>query len=141
MAQQNTLLGIAAVIGVAAAIYALFPQWFKKTTPGDCSQMGIMQPICELGKQTSRTTATAQAEIADKAAIIRSLLEQIGSGKPYYLDALHIPVTPEGFYSTSNRTWVLSNGVKLGLPAGMTPKDFCNANPAAPICLPGAGVI
>lgn len=44
-----------------------------------------------------------------------------------------VPETPEG-YNPSNWTWTMPDGTKLGLPAGMTPGEFCGENPDAPVC-------
>ena len=44
-----------------------------------------------------------------------------------------VPDTPEGFLR-SNWTWTLPDGTKLGLPAGMTPGEFCAESPTSPIC-------
>ena len=44
-----------------------------------------------------------------------------------------VPDTPAGFLP-SNWTWALSDGTMLGLPAGMTPGQFCAGSPASPIC-------
>ena len=47
--------------------------------------------------------------------------------------APEIPATPAG-YAPSNWTWDIGGGVKLGLPEGTTPGQFCAANPSAPVC-------
>lgn len=49
-----------------------------------------------------------------------------------------VPDTPSG-YSPSNWVWDIGvgssgNTVYLGLPEGMTPGQFCSANPSAPVC-------
>jgi len=47
--------------------------------------------------------------------------------------APYVPQTPEGF-NASNWTWDLKSGTKLGLPANMTPGEFCAGSPESPIC-------
>lgn len=42
------------------------------------------------------------------------------------------PSTPEG-YSPSNWIWE-RDGVKIGLPAGMTFTEFCKGSPDSPMC-------
>lgn len=44
-----------------------------------------------------------------------------------------VPETPEGSLP-SNWTWTMSGGRQVGLPAGMTPLEYCNSNPAAEFC-------
>jgi hypothetical protein len=45
----------------------------------------------------------------------------------------NIPETPEG-YRPSNWTWEIEPGVHAGIPAGMTPEQFCDTSPDAPMC-------
>jgi len=44
-----------------------------------------------------------------------------------------IPATPPG-YRPSNWSWDLGGGVVAGLPAGMTPGQFCQQSPTSPMC-------
>jgi hypothetical protein len=46
---------------------------------------------------------------------------------------VYVPPTPAG-YAASNWTWTLKDGTSLGIPAGMTPAEFCLASPDSPIC-------
>lgn len=57
---------------------------------------------------------------------------EVAQGAPYYPEFVK-PETPAG-YLTSNWTWTLTDGTKVGLPAGMTPGEFCAGSPAAPVC-------
>lgn len=57
---------------------------------------------------------------------------EVAQGAPYSPEFVK-PETPEG-YNTSNWTWTLTDGTKLGLPAGMTPGEFCQGSPTAPVC-------
>ena len=61
---------------------------------------------------------------------------EIAQGAQYYPEFVK-PETPEG-YNTSNWTWTLTDNTKLGLPAGMTPGEFCTGSPASPVC---AGIL
>jgi len=47
--------------------------------------------------------------------------------------APEIPPTPAG-NRPSNWSWDLGGGVVAGLPAGMTPGQFCEASPSSPMC-------
>jgi len=61
---------------------------------------------------------------------------EIAQGAQYYPEFVK-PETPAG-YNTSNWTWTLTDNTKLGLPAGMTPGEFCAGSPASPVC---AGIL
>lgn len=50
-----------------------------------------------------------------------------------------VPETPEGF-APSNWTWAVGGGTMLGLPPGMTPAEFCQQSPSAPVCAQLKGV-
>ena len=127
---RDPLMMYLAIAGIALSVYlyslktgtnvaADAGAWFART---------YINPFI-LGATTNPVTVTATAQ--------RGIIE---GGGAYYLDTTHIPITPEN-YSPSNWTWTLPNGVSLGLPAGMTPAQFCKNNPYAPVCQPGAGVI
>jgi hypothetical protein len=46
----------------------------------------------------------------------------------------YIPDTPPG-QTPSNWSWMLKDGITVaGIPAGMTPRDFCWSTPGAPMC-------
>jgi len=50
-------------------------------------------------------------------------------------ETLYVPPTPIG-YNDSNWTWQLKDKrTFLGLPAGMTPEEFCAGSPGSPICV------
>lgn len=78
-----------------------------------------------LQASTAAGKATASS-YQDAAAALRGLLQGSGTPEPQ-------PETPEGFLK-SNRTWDLGGGIKMGVPAGMTPKEFCESSPSSPIC-------
>lgn len=78
-----------------------------------------------LQASTAAGKATASS-YQDASTALRGLLQGSGTPEPQ-------PETPEG-YLKSNRTWDIGGGIKMGVPAGMTPKEFCTGYPGAPIC-------
>lgn len=113
MTWQDTALSVALVAGAAAVgIWAI--------------KSYLIDPASEAGEWVGEHVLTpiywtSQYPITASQGIIE------GYSPPY------VPPTPEG-YRPSNWSWEIGQGTVLGLPAGMTPGQFCAQNPGSPLC-------
>ncbi len=114
MARSEDTLIIMAVLGAVLVGYYYF------TKKG-----GVLDTAARAGAGAGEILNPYARVVNVDATTIRGLLQ--GSGQPF------IPPTPAG-YNESNWSWTLADGTILGLPAGMTPKEFCAQTPGAPIC-------
>ena len=115
------------LFGVAAVgVYLVYQK--VKPAEGDCWFFDVPCQVRNAAKDTANNLSMAWTNTVGAASTrFRASIET-----PEIIFE-RIPPTPEG-YNPSNWTWELPSGTKLGVPAGMTPAQFCKSSPSSPIC-------
>jgi hypothetical protein len=112
----------------------LLPSIFGMPKEGDCPFWDLTCTAEKLGRDSGSALADNMLKNTGIFTGANVLLTQQranleGSGA----EVERVPYTPDG-YRPSNWSWTLPDNTKLGIPAGITPGDFCRSSPGSPIC-------